>query len=89
MISPIIMPNNVTTPYYGMVPDTACSDSIQNIQRKSIFSSNFEFPTIGPLIPTPACSSERSPALPAASQNYLGQSGSVSCPIANDAVNYQ
>ena len=88
MISPIIMPNNITTPYYGMAPD-ACSDSIQNIQRKSIFSSTFEFPTIGPLIPTPASSSEKTHALPAASQNYLGQSCSVSCPIACGSVNYQ
>lgn len=88
MISPIIMPNNITTPYYGMAPD-ACSESIQSIPKRGIFSSTFEFPTIGPLIPTPASSSERSNASPAASQNFLGQSSGVACPIACDAVNYQ
>ena len=87
MISPIIMPNNITTPYYGMAPD-ACSESIQSINGKNVLP-NFEFPTIGPLIPTPASSSEKTHALPAASQNYLGQSSGVTCPIACDAVNYQ
>ena len=88
MISPIIMPNNITTPYYGMAPDVACSESIQSIHGKNILP-DFNLPSISSLIPTPASSSEKTHALPAASQNYLGQSCSVSCPIACGSVNYQ
>jgi len=78
MISLIPSPTNITTPYYGLIPEEACSiPNLSTICQKICSFIQEEFN------PPP------SKANPAASENYVGQACGVSCALSSDAINCQ
>lgn len=80
MISFVPQPTNITTPYYGSIPNCACSEIREMIS--SIKIGDFSLIPEEPVVPTKVN--------PAASQNYMGQACAVPCALSSsDSINYQ